>query len=130
MIDNNLAQVNNVLQVSKEGTTLMYRIAFTKLIHNLIREYGKYSHGTFDINVSDLVQSDKRLVLSHILDSEEYSWACESNVRADQLFNEYLETIQQLFDDECYSVYCDAMEERGMRYTVSPNQDEVYWHRG
>jgi hypothetical protein len=130
MISNNLAQVNNVLQVSKEGTVMTYRISFTKLIHNLIREYGQYAHGSFEINVSDLVQSDKRLVLSHILDSEEYAWACESHIRADQLFNEYLETIQQLFDDECYSVYCDAMEEHGMRYVTSSNNDDVYWVRG
>ena len=129
MIGNNLTQVNNVLQVSKEGKVVMYRIAFVNLIHNLIREYGQYKNGSFDIKVNDLSHYDKRLVLSHILDSEEYAWACESIVRADELFNEYLKTIQRLFDDECYAVYCEAMEENGMHYVRDPNNDEVYWVR-
>lgn len=131
MNDRNIAQQNHVLQVVKEDSAKMkQRFAFTKLIRSLISEYGEYYDQSLMVDISDLTISDKRLVLSHIVDCEEYEWACSGISKTEQLFLEHKNAIQGIFDDESHEVYVEAMEERGLLRGQYHDNGETYWYRG
>jgi hypothetical protein len=125
----NIHQLHRIKQDTKEGIFTMTGYAFTKLIHSLIREYGSYHDGSYGVDISTLSLSDKKLLISHIADSEEYEWACATPTRTEAVFLEYFDRLQGLIDDECYSVYCEDMEEMGMRKCNHADNNEVYWVR-
>lgn len=112
MNSNNIHEFKLIKQATKEGIFTMKGLALTQLLHSLIREYGTYSHGSLSIDPYSLSLSDKKLVLSHITDGGEYEWIIENPIRTEAAFEEYINHIQSLFDDECDEVYRDAMEER------------------
>lgn len=105
-------EIKLIKQATKEGIFSMKGIALTNLLQNIIREYGKYDHGSMSIDPYSLSLSDKKLILSHITDSGEYEWIIENPVRTEAAFQEYIDHIQLLLDEECDEVYRDAMEER------------------
>lgn len=117
------------IQDTKEGVYTMKGLSLIKLLHSLIREYGKYSDGSYAVNPTNFSLSDKKLILSHLTDSEEYEWACSNPTRAEALFSENLSHIQSLIDEECYAVYCDDMEDAGMVRRSHHDNNETYWVR-
>jgi hypothetical protein len=130
MNDRNIAQQINVLQVVKEDPKRMnQRFAFTKLIQSLIREYGEYHDQSLVVDISDLSNVDKRLLISHVVDAEEFEWACANPTRLEQIFNEHKRYIQELFDDESADSYAEAMEERGLCRAQYSDNGESYWVR-
>lgn len=106
-----LHQFYLIKQDAQEGKFSMHGIAFTHLLHNLIREYGQYKNDSYHIDADQLSISDKRLILSHFESAEWYAHACESVTNTETLFDEYKDHIQKLLNDECDEVYRDDMEE-------------------
>jgi len=104
-------------------------MSFTSLVHNLIREYKTHEFNTYSVDVMNFVTSDKKLILSHMVGASEYQDACSSQSSLEASFLEYSDAIQAAIDDECYAVYCEDMEENGMRMIRHTNNDEVYWAR-
>ena len=107
----NIHDFKSKKQATKEGIYTMQGIALTNLLHNLIREYGTYNDGSMSIDPYSLSISDKKLVLSHITDSGEYAWIVENPTRVEAAFEEYINHIQTLFEEECDDVYRENMEE-------------------
>lgn len=101
----------NLSEERQEGKFTMQGIAFTNLIHNLVREYGQYKHGSYSLDVDQFDLSDKRLVLSHMESAEWYEYACESPTNTEALFLEHKDFIQKLCDEERDEVYKEDMEE-------------------
>lgn len=124
-----IQQLQSIKQDATEGIFTMKGLSLTRLLHTLIREYGHYSDGSYSVDPSNFSLSDKKLILSHVIDSGEYEYACASPIRTETIFNEHISTIQNIIDDECYVVYCEDMEEAGMTRCTHPNNDEVYWVR-
>jgi hypothetical protein len=112
-------------QDSREGIFTMQGIALQRLVHNLIREYGVAAYNTFSVDFRDLSLSDKRIFLSYVTDSEEYSDACENETRLVECIAEHEKVMQELLDEECFTVYCEEMEEAGRILCRHPNNDEV-----
>jgi hypothetical protein len=129
MNKSNIHHLRLVRQDTKEGIYMTKGISLTRLVHNLIREYGTYRDGSYYVDVLHLTLSDKKLVLSHILDSEEYAWACESPTRTEALFLEHIDYVQGLFDWEYGTVYAEDMEEMGLVSRTHYDNGEVYWVR-
>ena len=105
---NHLYHIN---QDAKEGIVTKKGFALTRLLHQLIREYGQYDDGSYSVDVDNFTLSDKRLVLSHIESAEWYEYACESIAKTEALFSECSKSMQKLIDDCCHEVYCEDMEE-------------------
>lgn len=129
MNKSNIHQLRLVVQDTKEGIYTMKGLSLTRLLHNLIREYGHYSDGSYAINPATFSLSDKKLVLSHVTDSEEYEWACENPTRTEVMFKEYIDHIQHLLDSECDEVYSEDMEEAGLVRRTHYDNGEAYWVR-
>lgn len=125
-----IQQIHLIKQDIKEGIFTMKGLALTKLLHNLIREYGTYEDGSYAVDPRIFSLSDIKLILSHILDSEDYAFACENRERLEVMFMEYIVTVQSLLDSECYAVYRETMEEVGMVSRVNGSNGEQYWVRG
>jgi hypothetical protein len=117
------------MQDRHDGKVTMKGIALTKLIHNVIREYGTYDHGSYSVNLSDIDNTDRKLLISHVCDSCDYALAIESSSYLDAMWKENEKYIQSIIEDECYTVYCEDMEEGGAVRCTHPNNDEVYWVR-
>lgn len=112
MINARVQQNDIITQDAREiGYMTKKGLALTSLLHQLIREYGTYDNGSFSIDVDDFDVSDKRLLLSHFQDSEWYEYACESQIKTNELFNEGKKHYQRILDDECYECYTSVMEE-------------------
>ena len=106
-----LHQINVLKQQRQEGRFSMQGLAFTSLLHNLIREYGKYHPDHISVDVEHFSLYDKRLVLSHIESAEWYEHACESITNTETLFDECKKSLQRTVDDESDEVFRDDMEE-------------------
>lgn len=125
----NIHYLHVIKQDTKEGIYTMKGISLTNLIHSLIREYGYYSDGTYSIDPNTFLLSDKKLVLSHILDSEEYEWTLQNTTRIEIVFNENIKHIEQLFNSECDEVYRENMEESNLTRHTHQDNHESYWTR-
>jgi hypothetical protein len=99
------------MQQRQDGKVTMQGIAFTNLIHNVIREYGKYDGVNYTVRMSDIDNTDRKLLISHICDSEDYRMACESVSYLDAMWSENKKHLQDLIDAECHEVYSEDMEE-------------------
>ncbi len=111
MISTNVHHVNFKKQHRQEAILSMHGLAFTRLIHNLIREYGTYHDGSYAVDVNSISMSDKKLVISHMESAEWYEWACETPSRIDAMFDEHSKYIQGLVDGDAYEVYQEDQEE-------------------
>lgn len=127
---NNVSIHDVICSIQEQNGVLMLRWkAFTNLIHNIINEYGTYGDGTFQVNVNELCFHDKKLILSYLLDSEEYAWCLENHLRIEIAFSESKEFISELIDSECFTVYREIMEEHGMVMKRHSDNNEIFWSR-
>ena len=112
MNGSNIYQVDIIKQDAREsGMHFKHRMAFDHLIEQLIRENGHYRHGSFYLDVNTLPLYDKRLLISHLRDSEDYEHACKSPTATEVLFDEIKKYAQEQIDYSCAEVYRDVMEE-------------------
>lgn len=111
MINTNIHFIYPDKQHRQDGEYTMQGIALTRLIHNIIREYGKYDSNDYSVDVDAIDLADKRLILSHMESPEWYEWACESSMRTEKLFAEHAAYIQKLVDRESHEVFQEDMEE-------------------
>lgn len=125
----NIQHLRLVKQDAREGIFTMNGLARTRLIHSIIREYGKYSDGNYSIDINTLSLSDKRLLISHFVDAEEYEWAHESPYKTEAVFKDNEKHMQGAVDDECFDVYKEDMEEMGMQMHRHFDNNEPYWTR-
>lgn len=129
MSHSNITRQSSISQQCQDDTVQIKGMSLNVLVHNLIREYKNSEFNTYSVDVMTFVSSDKKLILSHLLDASEYQDACSSQSRLEAVFLEYLEVIEEAIESECYSVYCEDMEENGMKMIRHPNNDELYWVR-
>ena len=108
----NVHQFTILMQDRQEGILTMNGFAMQKLIHNIIREYGSYKDNCYTVNLSDISLSDKKLLLSHLIDSDEYEEICANPTLAEMMFQEKEDNIWKLIDRECDEVYRKDMEEK------------------
>jgi hypothetical protein len=87
------------------------RISFHNFLKDLASEYGEYKNSEFAVNLHKLDISTKKLILSHIVDSLDYEWSCQSSVRAEALFKEHIDYIQDKMSDAEDEVYSEIQEE-------------------
>lgn len=127
MNGSNIYHINMIMQDCQEGKFTMHGIALTNLIHHIVREYGQYDHGTYSVFLSDIDLTDRKLLLSHILESADYEWAMQSESRLTETWNENKKFIEGLIDAECLEVYREDMEEMGMTSRKHADNGEVYW---
>ena len=133
----NIHHLHVIKQDTKEGISMRQEVtkhvpkdwATEKLIHSIIREYGEYDDGSYSLDIRILSLSDKRLLLSHYVDADEYEWAMESPTKTETLFKENLPFMQQQVDEELFTVYRENMEEMGMCLNRHSDNGEVYWTR-
>lgn len=111
MSNSTLQHVNSYKQDCQEGKFTMKGLAFTNLLHTLIREYGCYHDGSYSVDVDSFSISDKRLLISYFESAEWYEYACESAIKTESLFSDHSKELQKLFDDESNDVYKEDMEE-------------------
>lgn len=124
-----ITQVNSIKQDARMGNVTMNGFSLTRLIHRVIREYGVYSGGTYSVDLDTLSKGDIKLLLSHLLSAEEYEDAYGSETYLQEMLSEARPHLEELIDDECFTVYCENMEEMGMQLCTHTNNDEVYWVR-
>lgn len=127
MSKSNIHQLRLIVQDSKEGIFTVTGIALTNLLHDLIREYGTYNDGTIYIDSNSFTNTEKKLLLSYLVGSDEYEYACTKSVRLEALYGEYKHHIQELLDEECDVVYREIMEDSEMRPYNHKDNNEVYW---
>jgi hypothetical protein len=127
MKSSTIQHLHLIKQDIKEGIYTMKGLALTKLLHNLIREYGTYEDSSYAVDPKVFSLPDMKLILSHILDSEDYAFACENRERLEAMFMEYIDIVQSLLDNECDAVYHDDMEEMGMKRYRHQDNGETYW---
>lgn len=106
-----LHQINVLMQDRQEGIVTMKGLSLTKLLHNLIREHGQFKSDGYVVNPSDFSLADKKLILSHVLESDDYADACTNNIRLNTYFHEYRDHIEKLIDSETDEVWREDMEE-------------------
>lgn len=111
MNSSNISQINIIKQDARIGMHAKKELSLTRLIDNLIREYGTYAKGSYMIDVDTFPISDKRLLISHFESAEWYEWACESISHTEALFLEHKDHIQKVVDENCYPVFIEDMEE-------------------
>ena|ERR1700733_6559224 len=111
MNNSTLQHVNSYKQDCQEGKFTMQGLAFTNLLHTLIREYGFYHDGSYSVDVDSFSISDKRLLISYYESAEWYEHACESIVHTESMFNECKAHVQNLINECCDDVYKEDMEE-------------------
>jgi hypothetical protein len=112
MNSSTLQHITSFKQDAQDGKFTMQGLALTSLLHNLIRDYGKYRHGSFSVDIDNFDIVDKRLILSHIMDATEYQYACQSVINTQVIFDESRKFIQRLIDDDCDEVFKEDMESR------------------
>jgi len=111
MISSNIYQINSTMQYRHDDRVQMQGLALTNLLHNVIREYGKYNDDGYFVYLSDIDNSDRKLLISHICDAEDYEMACNSPTYLDAIWKENEKFIRNLIDEESDQVYREAMEE-------------------
>lgn len=80
------------------------------LIDGLVRDYGERMEDGYSFFISELSIAEKRLVLSHILDSEEYDEAMASHSMTEAYFTEHRQFIQSAVDYQSAETYRDFLE--------------------
>jgi hypothetical protein len=129
MSNPNIHRLSTAMQYRHGGRLTVQGLAFTRLVHRIIREYGQYHDGSFSVWMSDIDMSDRRILLSHITNAEEYEEICASTEATEAYWNENEEYIQNLVDAECDQVYREDMEEMGMMCLHHQDNNEKFWIR-
>jgi hypothetical protein len=129
MKNSTIQQIYSVRQDAKEGIFTMTGLSRTRFIHSIIREYAHYDDGSYSLDINILSLSDKRLLISHFADAEEYEFSNESPTKTEVIFKEYESHMQSAVDDECFTVYKENMEEMGMVMNRHHDNGEAYWVR-
>lgn len=124
-----IQQVNSLTQDRQDGNVTMNGRNRTKLLHQIIREYGKYDGVNYSVTLSDIDINDRAEILSYVLDDYEYRWCLISDKRIDHMFDTHSRYIEELIDMECSDVYQEDMEEMGMCLRHYKDNGEQYWDR-
>ena len=69
MNSSNIYHINSIKQDAKEGKITMQGIALTRLVHQIIRDYGKYDGCDYSVNLADINNTDRKMIISHVFDS-------------------------------------------------------------
>lgn len=129
MIASNIHQLCLTIQGSKERSFTVTTIgkALKSLLQDLIHEYGTYQYGTIYINSDSFTIAEKKLLLSYIIDADEYEYANQSMTTLEAVFNEYKHWLDAMLDDECGEVYRSIMEEHGQVAYRHRDNGETVW---
>lgn len=125
----NIHRLNSFMQVRQDGRITMQGIALTNLIHRIIREYGKYDGVNYSVSLPEIEIIDKKLLLSHVCESEDYDIALRSSRYLEAVWEENESHIEKIIDAECGDVYREDMEEMGMISRRHSDNNECYWER-
>lgn len=127
MTKSNIHQSGLVKQDTMEGVFTVNGASFKRLLHAIISEHGTYNHGNLHVCAHALPMAEKKLILSYLLDLDDYSRIYESNTFFEIMFEKRYTHIQSLLDEECDEVYYDVMQEMGMVKHTFHDNGEVYY---
>lgn len=106
-----LQQFRTPMQDRQDAKYTMKGLSLTKLIHRLIREHGTHGRDGYDVDLRDFDNTDRKLILSYLLDSEVYEQALASPTILEVEFWEHRKWIERLIDEEMWEVYQEDQEE-------------------
>lgn len=129
MTESNIHQLRPFKQDATEGVFTVDRNSFKRLLRAIISEHGTYNHGALHVCAHALPMAEKKLILSYLLDLDDYTRAHESNAFFEAIFEEHYSHIQSLLDEKCDEVYHDAMYEMGMMKHTFHDNGEIYYTR-
>lgn len=98
-------------------------VSLKSYLRDLVREYADMHLKTKDewidegysIWVHTLFDHDKRILLSHIVDADDYEYYCSSPERLHSGFEEYEKTMQKMIDDTANELYHEDLDYMGLR---------------
>lgn len=114
-------------QDAMEGINNMHITSIRKLSERLVMEYATSDTDGFSLDVHDLPIPDQRLLLSHVLDSDQIEEIYLSDSATRYYMQEEGKFLQRFVSEECRSHYSDCMEEMGMRREHHSDNNESYW---
>lgn len=114
-------------QDAMEGINNMHITSIRKLSERLVMEYATNGTDGFSLDVHDLPIPDQRLLLSHVLDSDQIEEIYLSDSATRYYMQEEGKFLQRFVSEECRSHYSDCMEEMEMRREHHADNNESYW---
>ncbi len=90
--------------------------ALKSFVEDLINQYAtKDMDEGYMLWTRTLYSADKKILLSHFCDANEYEWYCSSPERFEAGFDEHDKEMQSVIDSICLDMYWEDMHENGFR---------------
>ena len=122
--------VSNDIQffsASKDGSMTNYSPAKIQFIYELIRENAKFDGDGAHLFACDLSEIDSKLLLSYVLDIEDYEHYCNSPELLKIAIKEFRSEMQELIDQYKDQVWHDDMQEMGAHLCTHADNGEIYY---
>lgn len=101
--------------------------ALKSFIRDLVRDYATKKSDEYILWTRRLYLHDRKIILSHVVDAEDYEFFCSNPTRLELGLEEYDDVMQRLLDDMCEEVYFEDMSESGRRMVMDiDNGDYVF----
>jgi hypothetical protein len=112
---------------AKDGSMNQYSPAKIHFIHQLIRENAKFDGDGAHLFVDDLDEIDRKLLLSYLIDIEEYEYYCSFPNLLKIVLKEHETPLQELIDDHKDQVWHEDMQEMGRVLSMHSDNGEKYY---
>lgn len=99
-----------------------------RLIQNVVSDYRSYVNSQVAPRITDLDHAEKKLILFHLSDEEEYARALTNPVSFNALVKEYADYVNPLLDEEFDEQYIGALREHGLRPHTDQINGETRWY--
>jgi len=118
MNDANIQRYNGQMQDTGKCINMRQRVTHPypsmwnlyHLLDTLIRDYAQRVEDGYYLYANELSLSEKRLVLSYLVDSEDYDDVMASPTMTEALFVNHKKFIQDAIDYQCGETYQDFLE--------------------
>lgn len=129
----NIVDFTDQLQ-DKDMSKVHQDVSFRHFVKDLVNEHGVYQsyNGMLEglyVNVYALPMHDKRILLSHMVDADEYEALSKTLGGIKIAIDELSDEMQDILNARAAEVFAEKMEEMGaVMYQHSDNGD-YYWTR-
>ena len=103
------------------------RIAFKQYIHGLMEEYAEYNFVGVTLDIQKLPLYEKRLLLSHVLDADDYEDSLRSPTATEAYLSDTERYMKEIISEVCEEAYQDFMEESGFQSRQDQSNGEIIW---
>lgn len=102
--------------------------ALKSFISDLVREYATKEEDEYILWSRRLYLHDRRIILSHLVDAEDFEYYCSSPTLLELGLEEYDELIQKQLDEVCEEVFFEDQREFGRRYVIDRDHGDYVWY--